>query len=365
MGFVNFLPVQNVAPLKHQDLKGTMIPVEELLKPISEENPCGEDLSYDPAFQELDTLMRGKEETQFAPAEEPDWRRVRERCLELWPRAKDFRLATTSCLAFLKTDGIEGFRDGLAVLKGLLERYWDKAYPLLDPADNNDPTERVNIIAALATPVSTFGDPMRLLERLRESPLANSAQMGRFSLADILRSEAGEAGPDKKPPPGAAQIEAAFRDTKSEDLLAVNTAVTDALALVREIDQLLTTTIGADKAPDLDLLPAELKEIQRRLVTYLPAGSVAVEAAAAAAPGAVAAAPSPISGEIQSRQDVVRMIEKICDFYKKAEPSSPVPYVLKRAQRLAEMDFMQIMDDLSPDAVKDILRITGESPKSE
>jgi type VI secretion system protein ImpA len=342
-----------------------MIPVEELLKPISEEKPCGEDLSYDPGFQELETLMRGKEETQFAPAEEPDWRRLRERCLELWPRAKDFRLAATSCLAFLKTDGLVGFRDGLAVLKGLLAQYWDRAYPLLDPGDNNDPTERVNIIAALATPIGTFGDPMRLLERLRETPLANSAQMGRFSLADILRSEAGEAGPDKKPPPAATQIEAAFRDTKPEDLLAINTAVTDAIALVKEIDQLLTQTIGADKAPDLDLLPAELKEVQKRLIPYLPAGTVAAAEVSEGAPSVAAAGPNLISGEVQSRQDVVRMIEKICDFYKKAEPSSPVPYVLRRAQRLAEMDFMQIMDDLSPDSVKDILRITGESPKEE
>ena len=34
--------------------------------------------------------------------------------------------------------------------------------------------------------------------------------------------------------------------------------------------------------------------------------------------------------------------------------------MLKRAARLAEMDFMQIMQDLSPDAISQIRIISGE-----
>jgi type VI secretion system protein ImpA len=105
--------------------------------------------------------------------------------------------------------------------------------------------------------------------------------------------------------------------------------------------------------------------MQKRLAPYLPAGAVSASGngEAPAAAGAVAAGVAQaISGEIQSRQDVVKMIDKICDYYKREEPSSPVPYILKRAQRLAEMDFMQIIDDLSPDSVKEILRITGDKP---
>ena len=48
----------------HRDnsTKHKMISAEELLKPISDENPCGEDLYYDPSFQELESLMKGKAE---------------------------------------------------------------------------------------------------------------------------------------------------------------------------------------------------------------------------------------------------------------------------------------------------------------
>jgi type VI secretion system protein ImpA len=346
-----------------------MISAEELLRPVSEEKPCGEDLSYDPAFQELEVLLRGKEETQFSAAEEPDWKQLRKQCEELWEKSKDLRVATTLAVAALKTEGLPGVKECLSLLKALLEKNWETVYPLLDPSDNNDPTQRVNIIAALAAPVGTYGDTMRFLERLRQLPLTNSMQMGRFCMADILRSETGEVGPDQSAPPTSSQIEAAFRDTRPEELTAMNQLLLDCIALAEGIDAVLTQTLGAEQAPDIDLLAKEFREAQKRLIPYLPTGDGAAPppadgAAVTSATGAVMApAGKPISGEIQSRQDVVRMIEKICDYYKKAEPSSPVPLLLRRALRWSEMDFMQVMDDLAPDAVKDIQKVTGEKPK--
>ena len=239
-----------------------MINAEELLKPIAGEKPCGEDLSYDPGFQELETIMKGKPETQFSAAEDPDWKLLQDRCLELWPRSKDLRLATALTLAVVKSDGLPGFREGLALVKGMIEQHWDSFYPQLDPADGNDPTQRVNIIAALATPMGTFGDPMRLLERLAEAPLASSTRMGRISYSDIVKSETGATNPDGSATASAEQIEAAFQDTDPDTLAAITQAVTDSLRLAQEIDKLLTEKVGADKAPDLDQLPKQLAEMQ-------------------------------------------------------------------------------------------------------
>ena len=176
-----------------------MIVAEELLKPITEEAPCGEDLSYDPSLQELETLARGKEETQFSAAEPPDWKKLRSRCLELFARSKDLRIAMTLAVASLELDGLPGFRESLSLIKGLLETYWPTFYPQLDPADDNDPLQRMNIVASMAMPVGTYGDSFRILERLRAIPLCDSVQMGRYSLADILRAETGASSPDGKP----------------------------------------------------------------------------------------------------------------------------------------------------------------------
>jgi type VI secretion system protein ImpA len=334
---------------------------EELLRPISEEAPCGADLSYDVRLQELETLARGKPETQFSAAQPPDWKKIRANCLDLFQQSKDLRVALVLTVALLELEGIAGFREGLALIQGLLGSYWTHLHPQLDPADNNDPLQRMNIVASLATPIGTFGDPFQIVEKLRRTPLCNSLRMGRRSLGDFLKAEAGTSAGGESSGLTTAQIEAAFRDTKPEELAQTYHCVTDCLTIVMEMDETIMATVGAANAPDLDLLTHELSAMQKRIAPYIPSASATPEpiqgggVSDQGAPGVFS-----ISGEIRSRQDVTALLEKICDYYARVEPSSPVPLLLKRAARLAEMNFMQILEDLSPDAVTQVRTVTGE-----
>ncbi len=341
-----------------------MIVVEELLKPISEEAPCGEDLSYDATLQALETMARGKPETQFSAAESTDWKELHSRCLELFPRSKDLRIAILLSVALLELDGLPGFRESLRLIKGLLERYWTTVHPQLDPIDNNDPLQRINIVASMAMPIGLFGDSLRVLERIRAIPLCNSVQMGRYSLADILRAEAGTPGSDDKPTASMAQIDAAFRDSDPGELGEIHRVLSDCIVSVQEIDEFLTRTVGPASAPDLTPLSGQLVSMQNRVAPYLPAAaSVSRQATSTVSTGSTTASQRPLSqtGEIRSREDVVRLLHRICEYYEQAEPSSPVPLVLKRAARLAEMDFMQIIKDMSPEAIAQIRTIIGEA----
>ena len=291
-----------------------MISAEELLKPVSAEKPCGEDISYDPSFLELETMMRGKPDTQFEEAEEPDWKKIGERCLELWKRSKHLRVATALTVAEIETDGFAGFRECLALMNGLVGTCWAEVYPRLDPADANDPTERVNIIASLAAPLGTFGDSLRVIERLRDLPLTSS-RMGNFSMADILRSQAGKPGADGQAPPAESQVKAAFGDTGKEAMDGLVTALSSAGELVGSLEDALTKAVGADKAASLDTLKKEIEAIRKQVTQYSPESlaGVALEAVEGGEDqprvGAPAAA---VSGEIQSRRDVIRMLDKIC-----------------------------------------------------
>jgi type VI secretion system protein ImpA len=339
-----------------------MIAADDLLISISEENPCGEDLSYDPGLQELDTIARGKPETQFSEAEAPDWNHLRSRCLELFARSKDLRITILLSAASLQLDGLPGFRESLLLIKGLLEKFWTLVHPQLDPGDNDDPLQRMNIIASLATPVGTFGDPVRILERLRAAPLCDSVQMGRFGLADIVRAETALPSGDEKPAISVAQIDAAFRDSNPEQLKKIYSALSDSIALVQWIDEFLTATVGPSNAPDLNPLSAELISMQRRTAVHLPTVISATDQSAGSSTGAPGESRIAVSvpGEIRSREDVVKTLQKISEYYARTEPSSPVPLILKRAARLADMDFMQIIKDMSPDAISQIRGITGE-----
>ncbi len=348
-----------------------MTPLEPFLAPVSADQPCGPDLSYDQAFLDLDTLVAGKPETQFSPAEPPDWKEVRKACTGLLARFKHLRLAITFTAAQLRLDGLAGFRDGLIVLKAFVDQFWPALYPPLDPEDNNDPTERINIIASLTMPIGSMGDPLRFLQALRATPISQSMQMGRYSLADIAASQAGTPSTPDKPVPTAAQLDASFRDTKPELIVAWNDVVTETITLVTGLAESLSAAVGSHRAPDLDPLLAVLKEIRKHLTPFLPAMETpAQELSVEDFLGETAAAPAPVAtarpaaaiGGIHSRDDVERTLDLICKYYAQNEPSSPVPLLLQRARRLVKLDFLGILEDLTPEAVAQINALAGVKP---
>jgi type VI secretion system protein ImpA len=338
-----------------------MIDLEKLLQPSAGDDPCGIDVSYDPKFLELDALVAGKPETQFSAANEPDWKAVRDTCLELFAQSKHLRLAVPLTVALVKLEGPSGLRDGLRLLEELLVRYWDGLYPKLDPDEDNDPLERINIIASLSTPLGTFGDPLRFLERVREMPLSNSLQLGRFGLAAIAGDTVRLPDGSSQPPPSAAEVAAAFRDTKPEELEQSVAAVGDALGAAQRIESFLADKVGADKAPDMNELSAVLKDIRKALSPYT-AMDADTELATGTQTGGTVSAGS--DRRIRSRQDVVKALDEICAFYARAEPSSPLPFLLRRAKRLAEMDFVEAIKELSPEALGPLHSVLGTPPET-
>lgn len=338
------------------------IDINALLSEVSPESPCGEDLEYDPAFGELERSVQGTPEQTIGDSvvggEPPDWRVVRNQAIELFGRSKDLRIALYLTRALVRTNGVQGFSDGLALIRGLLERYWDTVHPQLDPEDDNDPTFRVNTIA-------TLSDRVALLNSVREAPLTNSRALGRFGLHDIMVARGDLPAPEDEPEsaPVMATIEAAFTDTELEELQATSDAITRCNGDLAAIDAVLMERIGSAQAPDLGSLSSLLKEAQSVVNDQLAqrgAGhpSAAGDSAAVADAQAVAPATS-VSGEIATREDAVRMMDKISDYFERNEPSSPVPLLMQRAKRLVSKNFIDILRDMAPDGVSQAENIGG------
>lgn len=337
------------------------IDVETLLRQISAETPCGSNLRYDPAYLELEDLLQARPEEEG----EPKWMEVRDRCVELLGRTKDLRAALYVALGLLKTEGVAGMRDGLALLRGLLERFWDHVHPQLDPADDNDPLERLNIIGSLSPAQASYQDPMMFKQRLREVPLCNSQRLGRFSLRDILIAR-GELTPPAglpEPKPEMPAIDAAFQDTKTEELNEVVKAANEAIGHVRGIEAALRSHVDSDRVPDFGGLREVLTDIQRYVQSYLAkrgaAPALAEEGAGTGGQEQEFGKEKTLPGDIRSSRDVLSALEKICQYYEQHEPSSPVPLLLRRAQRLVSKSFLEIIRDLSPEATRQIESIGG------
>jgi type VI secretion system protein ImpA len=336
-----------------------MIDIEALLKTVSDEQPCGPNLTYDPSFYDLETKSHGKPETQFSPAEDPNWKELREAALEFFQKSKHLTAAVILTVCELKLNGMGGAQEGLGLVRGLLERHWATVYPQLDPEDNNDPTERMNILANL----TSFSEPYRFLSRLQETPLCQSANFGRIRFFDVEKAKqpSTEPPPEGQPAPlSESQIQAAFKDSSPELIASNHQAAVKAAEHLAAIDSFLNSTVGT-AGVDLEPLRKMLKNIESTLAGYLPRtpeagadGAVGDEASA----GGTSAGPR-LSGTVQSRDDVVKALDRICDYYREQEPSSPVPYILKRAQRMVKMNFMEIVNELTPDAMTQVRVITG------
>ncbi|MDX2117292.1 MAG: type VI secretion system protein TssA [Planctomycetota bacterium] len=359
------------------------VDVQALLKPISPDAPGGEDLRYDRRYLEVlrlseGTVPEGMVDSGAEPAE-PSWREVRDGCLEMLARSRDLRMGVLLSLSSMRLEGLAGLRDGLAVIRGYLETLWDDCHPKLDPDDGNDPTERSNIVGGMSMPPSSFGDPLQFLTRLRECPLCESRQTGRFSLKDIMIA-GGELPPDPpaadgtpKPVPSINLIDGAFEETDLEVLQQLSSAADDALAHATAIDAAFTAKVKAGQGPDMTALKTMLKDIatqvKRRLNKRigepepLVGGGAGSGASSGGGGGGGGAPRQRLEGEITSGQDVLIALKKIIAYYEKAEPSSPVPLVAKCAEVLVGKSFMEIQKVLTPDAVGVLERIsTPEQP---
>jgi type VI secretion system protein ImpA len=62
---------------------------------------------------------------------------------------------------------------------------------------------------------------------------------------------------------------------------------------------------------------------------------------------------------IRSREDAIRMLERVCEYVERYEPTNPAPLLIRRAQRLMTKSFVEIIEDLTPDSVATIKALGG------
>jgi type VI secretion system protein ImpA len=298
-------------------------------------------------------------------ADEPDWRRVQALATELLTRSKDLRVAVLLTRALSHLRGVEGLITGLVLIQGLLERYWDQLYPRLDLEDGNDPTARVNSLLDLC-------DREHLLDFLRTAPLVRSPVFGPLAYRDIEVSEGRISPSPNAKALDAAAVNAIFQDCDIEELKGSAAAASKARDQVRGILDTLAAQIRTDQLPNLDplagLLAAIDKTLEGRLALRLPETADTVgpeDGGPQPEPGtAVTPGPKATPGQISSRDDVVHAIDRICDYYSRYEPSSPVPLLLHRARRLATGSFVDIVRDLAPGALAEIEKVCGLGEES-
>lgn len=342
-----------------------MIPgdLNSVLEPVSADAPCGPDLEMgsDPEFAELERMVVGKAEQQIGTtivaAQEPDWKQVQRKSMDVLKRSKDLRPAIHLTRSLLRTDGWVGLAQGLKILQGLVDTYWDGLYPSLDPEDDNDPTMRLNILNTLADTA--------VLTAIRTTPLVSSRSLGRFSLKDIDIAN-NESPPDKgtATPPTMANIDGAAQDCDLNELELASGAVKDAMAALAGLDTTLAerADAGASSFAKVTALLGKAEAfLAPRLAQRKPAAAGASEGDAGSG-GSTPVARAGGRGPISSREDVIKALDEISGYYAKFEPANPIPLFMARCKRLVMMSFFDIVKELAPEGLRQVEVLVGQSP---
>ena len=268
------------------------MPIDELLEPIAEGAPCGEDLSFSTEFDEIVELRR--EDDASLPlgdwkekGKEPkvaDWPAVCTLCEALLrTRSKDLRLAGWLADGWAQQRGLAGLADGIVLCTRLVEQYWAHVHPLPEDGDHE---QRVGALRWL------LARTVALVGLARHAPVVESRH---------------------------ADAKAAF----------------DALA---RLQAAVDPHVGAE-GPSF----VAAREALKALVDDLPAEpdetgqGVDGGAAAPGAPAgpAVAAAPS---GPLQTRAQALHQLRQVAEYFRRTEPHSPVAYLADKAAKWGAMD---------------------------
>jgi len=342
------------------DFEDAQAQVANWLQPLPDDAaPCGPDLEYDNDFLALTQAAAGKPESQFGPAEAPDWRSVVSIAASLFQRTRDLRVAVDWLRGNLRLLGYGALPIGLRLINGFADTMWEHVHPLPDP-DDGDPYGRVNALTLLREHAGLLGD-------LREARIIEDRSIGLILVRDIEAVLA---------PPGTAAVKTDYTREQVAKMLqaalekqpALRAICTDAVAQVQQLMATATDRLGHSAAPDLrpllglvsgvaSLLPAEQADNEAE-------GDGGADSDAASGAGGGGRAARGLSGSVTSRDEAMRAIDLVIEYLERAEPTNPAPLFLRRARQLVGHNFLQLMKALAPDALAEVARSVGVDPES-
>jgi type VI secretion system protein ImpA len=332
------------------------------LEPLDGES-CGEDLEYDPAFLELDQAAAGKPETQFAPAEPPQWPLARELAEGLLGRTRDLRVGMMWGRAAINLDGLEALAPTLRLLSGWLDRYWDELHPRNDP-DDGDPFARLSVLGSLDKLDGLLGD-------VRQTLVLPDRRLGGLRIREIEIALERLTARDDESPRTLGQIQGLLSELP-DAAARLRSSQAESMEALKQLQRTMSDRFGIEMSVDLRALRGMLDALQQALPDE--AAADAEGAGADGAPGDdIDGGAAPAAGRrrgaggvhsIESRQDAIKALQMVRAYLERHEPTNPAQLLLRRAERLIDKSFLQLVRDLAPDAVHEVARIMGVDPDS-
>ncbi len=355
--------------------------LDALLAPVSDETPAGADLREDfspasPYFRLRDARAearaaerqldvprgedegggpsRGELETQASRG----WRTIRSEAVKALLASKDLEIAAWYTEALVRSDSLGGLSAGCRLMSGLAERYWETVFPRPDE-------DGIATTVAPVTGLNGEGGEGTLIQPLRKTvlfllpdglPLTLWQYEAAADVATIVDEERRQARYAAGTLP-FEEVEQAARSAGSARHAEVRAAAEEALATWTALEAVMTEKAGADAPPS-----GRVRDILNKIIEvsakYGPAVSAGAEGLGGeggeAAGGVAVAMPAGVAvagpGRIASREDALKALEAIAEYFMKTEPHSPLAYTLQDAARRGRLSLPDLLAEVLPDS---------------
>jgi type VI secretion system protein ImpA len=366
----------------------TEFDLDQLLAPFPGDHSAGADPRADDSTVDLRSIRDLRDDARRIEREAdnngeepieawPLWREVRDRSIQiLAEQSKDLEVASYLIESLVRTDGFEGLKQGLRLIRGLVQDLWDHVYPLPNPEEQDEDSRVLERLRALTrlNGVDAAGLLPPVLARVH---ITEGATVGPFACWHYRQAvELAKKPPDEQTRrinDGAVSMEKldrAVSETSPQFFVQLLESLNGSLAELKQLDDALTEKCGR-AAPSWSAIREELEECIRILKLIakgrLPEdGAAATDAAATGAPGPDGK-PFSTTGGLNSREDAFRMLELVAAYFERMDPQSLLALQIRKVIRLGRMTSEEYFRELLNDdnAFRELMRtVRGNSEQS-
>lgn len=296
-----------------------------------------QNFKYDARVLELDEGESGPESV--------DWRELRESIEELSGKTKDLYLAIAYARCGFPLRDPDLVQRGLEFAAGLLEGQWETLNPNPFSEDSEYTDSSRPLICEALADRGGFGIP------LHELPVINE---DRFQVTGGQLWEADEHGAAAESYP---EVMGAFDQLDDDRKNEISEMLDSYASSIDRIEAALKER-GEGEVPDFGTTRDYLGMVRTAFGKLSGLGGGDAEEGEGAGEGALDGAGGAddgpaIGGAVRSRDDVIKALNAIEQYYARAEPGHPVKVSLARLRGWVHKDFMEILKDIAPDSVRE------------
>lgn len=337
--------------------------IAALLIPISAENPAGINLEYEQIYDDIrkaresDPDYLPQDEWTIAEPRRADWHKVRALSVAaLSQQSKDLQIGCWYVEALTHLQGIEGTETGFYFLSELITHFWFQCWPALD---EEGATFRYGKLSRLDRDIS-HALYIRPLLRQPESALTHWNKILAFEHKICTWPDSRE----------ELMVKEGDLTMETFDVLAAAfssieiSQMADALERLRkQLDRLETCyfslsqeqphTLFAHSHQTLNDIADFLQRLAQRAI---PAANETINLGFTHVIEETAAFDSaehyqaPVRNQALSRDLAISQMLSIAHFFRQSEPSSPVPFLMERAARWANMTLTEWLEEMLTDS---------------